>query len=303
MAHVRFHLLLCLALVTPRALFGQDHPLVTAYPGSSIAKREVKEFDEFELMTGPIKGAKPASSTHLEGKLTGIDYLYPAERSTLEVIQNYEEALKRAGFQILFSCQQQSCGSGTIRPWGLSIVQAALPFGEMRYLAARLVRAEGDVYVALHVKQTGKGKADHHAYLVVVEIKPIQLGMIKVDAAALASDLTAVGHAAVYGIYFDTAKWDIKPESDAALDEMVKLGQKNPSLSLHVVGHTDNVGTPVANLELSRKRAESVVKALVAKGIAAARLDSAGVGQYAPIATNRTEAGRAKNRRVELVER
>lgn len=299
---MKLKLWLCCLLAVPGMAFGQDHPLVTAYPGSSIARRDVKEFDEYELVTGALRSGTPAASAHLEGKLTGIDYLYPVERSTLEVLRNYEEALKRAGFQILFSCAQRECGSGSIRPWGLGILQAALPFGEMRYLAAKLTRTEGDAYVALHVKQTGRGKSDHHAYLVVIETKPMQQGMVKVDAAALVGELTAVGHAAVYGIYFDTAKWDIKPESEKALGEIVKLLHGSSNLKLHVVGHTDNVGNAAANLDLSRKRADSVVKALVAAGIAAARLDSAGVGQYSPVATNRTEAGRAKNRRVELVE-
>lgn len=296
-----------LTLLAVLALFiggvqAQDHSLVSAYPGATIAKKEVKEFDAYDLVTGPWNDRKPPSTQHLEGKLTAIDYLYPAERSTLEVIRNYEDALKKSGFQILFSCGQKECGSGTLRPWGLSILQGALAFGEMRYLAARLARPEGDVYVALHVKQTGKGKTDHHAYLVVLEVKPMQQGLVTVDAAALANDLVATGHTAIYGIYFDTARWDVKAESEQALAEIVKLLKGDARLKLHVVGHTDNVGAPAANLELSRKRATAVVNALTQRGIAAASLDAQGVGQYSPVTTNRTADGRAKNRRVELVE-
>ena len=285
------------------AVHAQDHPLVSSYPGAAIAKREVKAFDTYELITGPWGAKTPPPTVHLEGKLTAIDYLYPRGRSTLEVTRNYESALKKAGFQIVFSCLQKECGSGIQKPWGLSILQAALPFGEMRYVAAKLPRAEGDVYVALHVKQTGKGKADHHAYLVVLETKPMQQGMVSVDAAALAHDISTSGHIAVYGVYFDTAKWDIKPESEQALTEIAKLLTNDAKLELHVVGHTDSAGTPAANLELSKKRAAAVVSALTQKGIAANRLDSQGVGQYAPVTTNRTAEGRAKNRRVELVER
>lgn len=293
---------LALLALSTGAVQAQDHPLVSSYPGATVAKKEIKEFDEYELVTGPWNDKKPPSTLHLEGKLTAIDYLYPVERSTLEVIRNYEDSLKRAGFQILVSCGQKECGTGTLRPWGLNILQGGLAFGEMRYLAAKLARSEGDVYVALHVKQTGKGKADHHAYLVVLEMKPMQQGMVTVDAAALAGDLVASGHTAIYGIYFDTAKWDIKPESGQALTEIVKLLKKDAKLRLHVVGHTDNEGTPAANLELSRKRAAAVVKALTRMGIAAGLLDAQGVGQYSPVTTNRTPEGRAKNRRVELVE-
>ena len=300
---MRIVFILGLLTLCTGAVQAQDHPLVSSYPGAAIAKKEVKEFDAYELITGPWSDKKPPTVVHLEGKLTAIDYLYPPERSTLEVTRNYEDALTKAGFQILFSCLQKECGTGTQKPWGLSILQAALAFGEMRYVAAKLARAGGDVYVALHVKQTGKGNADHHAYLVVLETKPMQQGMVSVDAAVLAKDINASGHTAVYGIHFDTAKWEIKPESEQALSEIVKLLNSDAKLSLHVVGHTDNAGTPAPNLDLSRKRAAAVVNALIQKGIAANRLDSQGVGQYSPVTTNRTVEGRAKNRRVELVER
>jgi len=126
--------------------------------------------------------------------------------------------------------------------------------------------------------------------------------MIKVDAAALASDITRTGHSAVYGIYFDTGKADIKPESDAALKEITKLLQQDPKLKLHVVGHTDNVGTLASNMDLSRRRADAVARALTTKyQIAALRLTSEGVGPLAPVMSNDSEDGRAKNRRVELV--
>ena len=123
------------------------------------------------------------------------------------------------------------------------------------------------------------------------------------DAAAFGNDLKATGHAAVYGIYFDSGKSDVKPESEAALKEVAKLLSGDPALKLLVVGHTDSVGQLEANMKLSQARAEAVVQALVkGHGVAAARLKAQGAGPIAPVATNRTEEGRAKNRRVELVE-
>jgi len=120
----------------------------------------------------------------------------------------------------------------------------------------------------------------------------------------MASDITAAGHVAVYGIYFDTDKAEIKPESAAALTEIAKLLNANAALTVLIVGHTDSAGTLEHNMQLSQARAASVVTALVAKhGIAASRLKAMGVGPAAPLASNRTEEGRAKNRRVDLVER
>lgn len=123
------------------------------------------------------------------------------------------------------------------------------------------------------------------------------------DAKSLMSDIQARGSASVYGIYFDFDKADIKPESEPAIKEIAKLLQENKGLKLYVVGHTDNVGTIDYNMKLSKARADAVVKELVTKHkISADRLKAYGVGSLAPVASNRTEDGRAKNRRVELVE-
>jgi outer membrane protein OmpA-like peptidoglycan-associated protein len=122
------------------------------------------------------------------------------------------------------------------------------------------------------------------------------------DAAALGNDIGATGHAAVYGINFDTGKSTIKPESAQALGEIAKLLTADPSLKVFVVGHTDNVGGVDSNLKLSQDRAEAVLQALVRDhGIASARLRASGCGPFAPVASNDSEEGRAKNRRVELV--
>jgi outer membrane protein OmpA-like peptidoglycan-associated protein len=128
-------------------------------------------------------------------------------------------------------------------------------------------------------------------------------GEVTVNAAAMAADIAQSGHASIYGIYFDTGKSVLKPESDATLAEISKLLAADPALKLDVVGHTDNVGGLASNMTLSKQRADAVVAALVSKyRVSAARLQSAGVGPLAPVATNKTEDGRAKNRRVELVE-
>ena len=110
------------------------------------------------------------------------------------------------------------------------------------------------------------------------------------------------GKVALYGLYFDTDKDAVKAESEPTLAEIAKLMKSDTSLRLHVVGHTDNQGKPDYNLDLSRRRAASVVAQLTSTyGIAANRLDAFGCGVYAPVASNEVEAGRAKNRRVELV--
>jgi outer membrane protein OmpA-like peptidoglycan-associated protein len=138
----------------------------------------------------------------------------------------------------------------------------------------------------------------------VIEAKPMDTKMVTVSAGEMSKGIAATGHIALYGIYFDTDKTDIKPESAPTLKEIAALLKQDPKLLLFVVGHTDNVGGDDYNMDLSRRRATSVVTALASQhGIDPRRLKPAGVGLLAPVAPNDTEDGRAKNRRVELVKR
>jgi len=287
-------ILLMAALATP--VWAQapkpGHPLIPAYPGSTEgAGLEVVAFDEFDIPTGPTKDGKFSTTEHVEGKLSTFGYGTPPGRSPLEVFRNYESALKAAGFATLFTCKGEQCG-GQLGYRALGYI----PNGDdARYLAAKLARPEGDVYVALHVQPL-------ETRFVVVEVKPMATGLVKISAAALTKDLGSVGHVAVYDILFDTGKADVKPESASALTEIARMLAASPALTVHVVGHTDNVGPLAQNLDLSKRRAQAVVTALTtAHKVAAARLRADGVGPLAPVASNDTDAGRAKNRRVELV--
>lgn len=126
--------------------------------------------------------------------------------------------------------------------------------------------------------------------------------MEALTSGELGKSLDATGKVAIYGILFDTNKSDIQPASKPSLDQIGSLMKQKPQLKLHVVGHTDNVGGFDANLALSRRRAEAVVTTLLKEhGVARDRLTANGVASLAPVQSNAEEAGRAKNRRVELV--
>jgi outer membrane protein OmpA-like peptidoglycan-associated protein len=223
----------------------------------------------------------------------------------LEVFRNYQGALKKGAFETLFTCGPQDCagsGNSTARVysdgeyddyWG--------PDHGIHYVSAKLARPEGDVYVSLVVDDQG-GDFRPNVELYVIEVKPMESDLVTVNAASLANDIKRTGHASVYGIYFDTGKADIKPESSATLNEIAKLLQGDASLKLFVVGHTDNQGALDPNMDLSRRRAEAVFAALTTKyAVPASRLRAFGNGPYSPVASNDSEDGRAKNRRVELV--
>jgi OOP family OmpA-OmpF porin len=122
------------------------------------------------------------------------------------------------------------------------------------------------------------------------------------SADEMVAAITTSGRVALYGILFDSGKAEVKPESKATMDEIGKLLAANKSLKLLVVGHTDNVGGFAPNLDLSKKRADSVVAQLVSQyKVDAKRLQSFGVSYASPVAPNVDDGGRSRNRRVELV--
>jgi outer membrane protein OmpA-like peptidoglycan-associated protein len=142
------------------------------------------------------------------------------------------------------------------------------------------------------------------SFLDVVEVAAMDTGMVAVSADALAAGLDADGQVVLDGLYFATASAELLPASDAAIAEAAALLRARPDLRLDVVGHTDDRGGEALNLTLSRRRAQAVADALVqAHGIASERLGVRGAGASQPVADNASEAGRALNRRVELVRR
>ncbi len=283
-----------------------DHPMVSRIPGSVITDYAQVDFDEFQVPLGKLgSDGTPAKSQTVEGKITRIVYATPAPRSLLEVFKNFQDGLTAGGFKILFACANEGCIAGGNGPTQLASVgheDWTWSKGQ-RFLAARRSGPAGDVTVTVHVGQWAALDHGTETVLFVTEAKPMDTGLVKVDAKALGDDLASQGHAAVYGIYFDTAKAVVKPESDTQLQQVAQLLKSRPELQLLVVGHTDNVGGLPSNLQLSRARAEAVVQALASRyGVASGRLSAQGAGPLAPVASNRSEDGRARNRRVELVE-
>ena len=219
--------------------------------------------------------------------------------SILEVSRNFETQLAKAGFETLPACDTDACG-------GIPFTEAvdALPIPQMwidgfsyRYYAGRKAEGGRETYAAVLVS---KSNEEVYAQLVVAVVGAIENKMV--DAGAMGKGLREKGHIALYGLYFDTDKAVIKPESRSTLDEIAKLLRAQPQLNVVIVGHTDSQGTYDYNMDLSRRRAEAIAAELARSyRIASARLRTAGVGFLAPVGPNATEEGRALNRRVELV--
>jgi OOP family OmpA-OmpF porin len=298
-----------------------DHPMVSRFAGAIITAYATKEFDELILPLGNYKGyhdgdlAKSlVKALAVEGKITQIAYAVPPGKSILEIFRNYEQALSRAGFKTLFTCARgRGCGAFLLTDLAAPLINKRRGYDkvlidtlfasddDVRHLTTSLTRASGDVYVTVTTGQ--KANQPPGVLVQVVETKAMQTGQVDVNAQAIAAALQSEGKIALYGILFDTDKATVKPESKPTLVEMAKFLTANPAVKVYIVGHTDNTGSVARNVELSQQRADAVVKALSTEhGIAAARLAAKGLASYAPVANNRDEMGRAKNRRVELVE-
>jgi OOP family OmpA-OmpF porin len=249
---------------------GKDHSLFSRMPNFYIRDWEEKEFSRYEFQT------TSGGTTSVEGQYYYVTY-YLREGfkapSQLQIIRNYESAIKKIGGTVL---------------WDNGDNQATMS----------VVRQGKEIWA--YVVATYGGTPGYH--LTIVE-KEAMKQEVTANADAWLKDINTTGHAAVYGIYFDTDKTDIKPESEPTMQEVAKLLLKNASLKLYLVGHTDSTGDFAHNMKLSEARANAVLNALVSKyGVPAVRLKAYGVGQLAPVASNQTEDGRARNRRVELVE-
>lgn len=278
------------------AAAGTDHPLIIPYTGSTLRQRQADAFNEYRRIVGHDTRARQVQTERLEGKLTRLRYDNPPGRSSLEVIRNYRDALTVQGLNVDYECNgRDECGSIRNPGWNTLNGMNVGAGGDVRYFTGRMRWGAGNAYVSVAVTPV-------LTYVHVLEAAAMDTGMVSVDAAALAAGLARDGRVEVQGIYFDTGRASLRPESREALEQVALLMRGQPELRLNVVGHTDSTGDFQANIQLSQNRAEAVRLALTAQyGIDAGRLSAQGVGSALPVADNDTEEGRARNRRVELV--
>jgi OOP family OmpA-OmpF porin len=299
----------------------KDPPGMKRYEGSELIGYRAPKFDEYLLPLGPpTNGSPPAyeKSKPIEGQVSYYTYLAPAGRSPAEVFRNYKQEFQRLGLET-----QYEKGAGNQGWFGPTFDKIATDCdlsqilaydeAEERLLVGKSRDSNPTYYVAFVTAyqdgviperlQDRVAKGRSLAQLVVVSADVMEKKMAFVNSDDMKHAIHDSGKVALYGLSFDTDKDVVKSESQPTLAEIAKLLNGEPSLRLHVVGHTDNQGKPDYNLDLSRRRAASVVRELTSKyGITASHLDAFGCGLYSPIASNEAEEGRAKNRRVELAQ-
>lgn len=305
-----------------------DHPLLKRFTGSALIGYKSTDWDQAILPLGMAVTRQPSTGRdvlkdrlEVEGKVTRLLYLAPPGKTPLEVYRNHEQALTAAGFARRFACESDCAdlyfawGKTVDLRAGMAWSKGYIPSGDSSYPVSSALSFDGrmwtgtltqggrTVHALLYTSSAANAGTKLAAtWLEFVEPKAMPTGQVTVDAKALQGGLETDGKVALYGIYFDTGKAELRPESKAQLDEMARLLQAQAALKVYIVGHTDNQGTLESNLQLSQQRAQAVVGALAGGyKIDAKRLQARGVASLAPVAGNGEEAGRARNRRVELV--
>jgi outer membrane protein OmpA-like peptidoglycan-associated protein len=298
---VRFILLSSLVLAVPA--FAQeeeeplvdlegskDHPAVKRYPGSVITEFTQQEFEAFDFPLADdsaSEGELQVKTKKVEGRLHRANYLFPRKTSCTQVLRNYENAFKAAGMTLHSGKEAPNLGG-----WGTTA----------RWVSAEgRARGQGGTLYILQTCDDQAADGEHAAGLLVVVEKEEMAQKVEVDAGAMEREIEKTGRIALYGINFATNKADVTPDSAKTLEQIAELLKNQPDWKLRVEGHTDNVGNAKANLALSKKRAAAVKDYLVKKlKVDAKRLTTEGYGDTRPLGPNTDEAGKAKNRRVEL---
>ena len=296
----------------------KDHPVLSRFPGSEIRWFDVQAHESYAIATGPVTGYRHIDDwIETRGRTTRIYYELEGSKTHSEVFANYEKALREAGFEMLargvFNKSSQANGVGSrkwlavhfsrneVAPDGIRLLQGSSTSAGSAFLAATKERAAGTVTIALAMTQYSK---DVVATLIdVVEVDDVETDLVSVDAEAMGDEIDEYGRVTLHGLFFDHDQATLTPASRPALEEIASFLEARPAMRFYVVGHTDATGSLSYNQTLSKQRAEAIVRELVGNhGIAGRRLEGHGVGPLAPMFSNATDGGKAKNRRVELVE-
>ncbi|MCK4981079.1 MAG: OmpA family protein [Candidatus Delongbacteria bacterium] len=308
-------LLIVLLLILSSSLLAEDkdHPILGRYKGSSLKITESKSFEEFTLPMGKIIDNKFSKTKTLEGKITRKLYRAGKDRTVLEIYKNYLEILKKSDAKILFKGRKGAETGPELgqiyfktNPMKGQVYNNTLPWEflvvsntSQGLIVVKLSANGKDYYVSIII---GTGYEPYTVYqLDIIEVKTMDVNMI--SSMDIKEDIELNGHATIYGIHFDSGRYDIKAESEPTLKQIAKFLTDNPKNKVYIVGHTDNTGVFSKNMTLSQNRANSVIETLIKTyKINPGRLGAFGVSSLSPLKSNSTDEGKALNRRVEIIE-
>jgi len=285
--------------------------------GAALTARLDRPFDRYALPVGRYARGAPDARA-LEGRVIRAAWrLAEPEATTAAVMAGYRERLAALGYAPLFACETEACGGFDFRfavellPPPAMLVDAA----DFAQLSARRAGEAGASHVSVLVSRVlGAVYVQTVAVAPAAPAVPLAPAPRLTDSGAAAAPplppgaeealierLVGFGHVRLQDLAFEPGSAALTPGSGRALDAAARALAARPELAVLVVGHSDNEGPLSDNVALSRRRAEVVRAALVERGVDGARLEAHGAGFLAPVASNASEAGRALNRRVELV--
>ncbi|HDR50239.1 MAG TPA: hypothetical protein ENN90_01265 [Mariniphaga anaerophila] len=295
----------------------KDHPLVSRFKGSVIEYYKETKWGSYKLPVSKSGKIDFDAPQVLEGKVTRIQYSVSADNQSEFVLQNYKAALTKSGYTIMVAIAGNDLGvSDRPHTWKDKYYEAGgyynglgndkfgigvhfpLWKNDHSFIAAKGSKGGQEIFIMVYTVVEGNYTLITQD---VLEIDAVTTGMV--SAEVISNGIAADGRVAIYDIYFETAKSDIKPESAQALSIIAAFIKSNPSKKYFIVGHTDNTGEVSTNLTLSQNRALSVLNELVNQyAVNKEQVKAHGVASLAPVASNATSEGKAKNRRVEIVE-
>ncbi len=288
----------------------KDYPLVSRFTGSVIEYYKVTKWDTYSLPVFDNNTTEPnyGNPIKLEGKIIRIQYSVAPDNNPAYVMKNYEKAFTTSGYKILLegkpgedfdegpsSFQGDYYGNLKLEKFGF----AYTPIGNHKAIIIAKTNKDGkNIYIVEVISDFSDVTIITQD---IIEVEAAETGLV--TAKNISKDITTNGHIAIYDIHFDTGKSEIKPESANALKSVAEYLNAHSNKQFLIVGHTDNVGDFDTNLKLSQDRANSVKNELQNKfGVNADQLRAYGDGSTSPVASNSTKEGKAKNRRVEIVE-
>lgn len=269
--------------------------------------------DRYALPIGPFTPDE-APVLDLRGSVTWQAFrLSDPETTVAAVAEGYRQNLEDLGVEMLLDCADRQCGGFDFR-FGINILPAPAMRMDVQNFVQLSARTSGeDAYVSVLISRVLGA-----VYVQIVTVEPTETAVAIVEApepvdnavsvapvrpadSDLMAQLQANGHVQIVGVDFETGGSQLADASAPALDQIAEMLKQNKGFDIEIVGHSDNQGSQNANIALSRNRATSVLEALVERGVERKRMEAWGVGYLAPLVSNATPEGRARNRRVEIV--
>jgi len=291
----------------------EDNPLISRFQGSTIQYYRAVKWDKYVLPYSKYGDNQPwpwKKTLELQGQINRIQYVTSKDNNAAYVYMNYLNALKKSDWEILYSGSGDDELGTESYSWQYYMFQGGLNLrdkfgskygfrgGNYAYIAAKYEDNDTSYYAAIYIIEQDDETMINQD---IIKVKNPDVGLV--TAKLLTEKIDKKGHLALDGIFFETGKATLTENSVPALKNIAEYINLNKDKKYFIVGHTDNVGDFALNMNLSENRAKAVMNELISKyNVDLNQLKAYGVANLTPMVSNSTEEGKAKNRRVEIVE-